>query len=285
MADETQPGIDDGDDILSEAQLTDLFHHDPMEVVEEASGDEATEQPAEEAQTPAPTVPAVAAATPVPATPPAGPMQSPPPNGLPTQQTDLPRQIAEAVRDAVRPVPQTQAETDSIPPYMFAIPQQLQQMMESEDPSKRAQGYSYLMAGALRAGHQSIREEFQAEMQKLRTELPNAITSAHSVRDTQRQVFDDFYGAHPDLKIPQLGSFIYQQAMALSQEQPGLFIGGWNQQARDAVAMRVRQILGKTAPVAQKPIGRKPPQMLNGGARPAIENLTGQDKLLADIFG
>lgn len=274
MADGTMPVVEQ--DELSEKDLVDLFHHDPLDVGD-AGGDEAEAAEAAEADAAPEQTEAEAA----------DPGAAPQLQEQQASNVDLPNQIAEAVRDAIKPPTAEAAPADALPDYMYTIPPQLQQMMEAEDPAQRAKGYAHLISGALRIAHQTILAEVTKQIASVRTEIPATINQQQQTVAAQRGVFDDFYSAHEDLKNPALGQFIYQQAMALSQEKPQLIAGGWNPRFRDALAERVRGILKWQAPQGQtqQPRGTRPPRMLNGGARPGTENLVGQDKHLADIFG
>lgn len=283
MPPENQVGEGDEDLGMSEADLSALFHHDPLDLGDEASGDEGKTPAVEGAEAPETVV--VAPAEPV-AVPPAE--GGAPPNGQAAPiGGDLPRQIADAVRDAIKPPPQAEpVGADTVPEYMYTIPPQLQAALESEDPATRSKGYSHLISGALRAAHTSIIGEVTKLLDKVRAEVPAKLREETDAQTRQREVFTDFYDAHKDLKNPKLYSFIQTEAMALAREQPSLIQGGWNTKFRDALAVRVRKELKWAEPAAPKaPKGTVPPKMLNGGSRPSAENLTGQAAHLADMFG
>jgi len=278
-------------DELTEAQLTDLFHHDPLDADSNDGGNEEPVAPAAP-QGGAPAAP-VAAAPAAPVAPAGTAPAAPAPNGQAAPASPQAPQltaeaIAAAVREAVAP-PQRDNPQDTVPQYMFQVPDQLMGAIESEDPAVRKQGMAVLISGALRAVHTQIRQEMAQALSSFRTEVPQAIHAASAAQTQQRQVFEDFYSTNPDLKVPELGPFVYGQAQALARERPDLIQGGWNERFRDELALRVRSVL-KWAPPAPAnggtpPRRQTPPRMLNGGARPAGENLTGQDAALADIFG
>lgn len=272
-----QPTDDGGEAELSEADLSTLFHHDPMaDAGDKASGDEGAE--AAEGEEPE------VATAPEGATPGEAPgAVTPPPNGQtsPVDMSGLPQQIADAVRNAVKPAPAAES-TDDTPAYMYQIPPQLQQAMEAEDPATRAKGYAHFGAGLAKAVHTTVLTQVKAMLEKAQTEIPARLRAEQDQTRRNDEVGNDFRTAHPDLANPRLGVLVYQEAQALAREQPALLGGAWNAKFRDALAARLRTTLGLTAPAKTKP--KAPPKMLNGGSRPATEQLTGQAKELADMF-
>lgn len=274
--------LDGGTAELSEKDLTDLFHHDPLDAGEDAGAEEVAQPaavaadgeeaevvvPAEGEEETPPTAEETAAAAAA-------------ANGQNLGGGDLPKQIAEAVRDAMKP-PAAAAAADATPEYMFAIPPQLQQALEHEDPGIRNRGYSLLIAGALRTAHKQIMGDVQRMVEAVKVELPQQIQTRQTEQSREKQVFDDFYTTHKDLNNPALFPMVLAQARALAIERPELVAGGWNPRMRDALAKRMRALLKWPEP--KKP-GGKPPHLLNGGSRPQVKNTVGQAKHLDDMFG
>lgn len=129
----------------------------------------------------------------------------------------------------------------ALPDYDFQLPVQLRQMLESEDPRDRAQGYQVMMKGTAQAVHSSMRQEFNKWTQEV---FPQAVNSMMHVQAQQRAVFDDFYGTHKDLNHPELYELVKGTAARVMQQTGSQ---NWSPEVRDAIAAAVRQVLGRGA--------------------------------------
>lgn len=270
----TNEGSQERGPIVNEGQLSELMQYDSLDAGGKPEG-------TEEAKT----APAVEQ-----------PPQPPPPVAQPSGGIDA-TAMQEAINKAVEqrlaalsaerqgqaPEASPPSQEDEVPSHLYEIPDQLLQMISSEDPAQSRQGLQVLIAGALRSVHRAVLNQVRQELGTVKSQIPEMMNQFHNIRTKQMAVFEDFYGANPDLKVPQIMPMIHAEAVALAKERPDLVGNGWNQKFRDELSRRVRSILRWQVSTPAQPAA--PPKILNGGARPATEKLSAQDKVLADLFG
>lgn len=152
-----------------------------------------------------------------------------------------------------------------IPAYDFQIPDQLQKMLDSDDPGERRQGYAYLMQGAARGVHQTLMNEM---VQNISTAVPRMIAHAIEQDRTARATAEDFYGKYPELNKPELHQLVYTTAAVVAREQGHKT---WGPKLRDETAKRVKSLLG-VKPAAKTP-AQKPGAtgLKKGGGSPSRE--------------
>ena len=269
---------DGGREILTEDAIRNLLHHDPLSEQSFAS----PEKPPK-----VETKPAVV-------TQPQQPQPQPQTVAQPGQATATAEEVA-ALRAQIavyerqsqqRPQetqPQPKKEEYQLPNYMMQMPQQLMQALASDDMGQRAQALTALLSVVSRTIHQTVRNEYLGEIQKMREAVPTSIREMTESQSNSRAVFQDFYTTYPMLNKAALYPAVAYTAGKLMQERPDLFAGGWNERAREALAERVSADLGIVIP---KKNGQAGPHIVNsGGSRPAQSKpLVGQERLIADLF-
>jgi hypothetical protein len=278
-------GLEDAPNLTHE----DVFNFDPF-----AAGAVPDAPPAEgdvqdDGTAPAPVAPAAQAPT---ITPPPAPV-APPPAPTVEQLIEQNRMLAEQNRQilemiakpqvapAAAPTPPKPAE---IPDYGFEVPQQIQQMLQSEDPAVQTRGLAALIAGMAKTVHTQVRSEYEAK-------LTEAVQSARQTfaTDTQRaqtaaSVFNDFYGKFPQFNRPELRDLVASATKAVVSETQA---SQWSTGLRDKIGERVSQIISSVsgnpppsaeqrvvapAPTATTPRRpNAPPQMRGSSVRPARE--------------
>lgn len=165
---------------------------------------------------------------------------------------------------------------EALPNYQFQIPDELLQMMDSDDPAQRKQALTYLGQGVAQSVHQMVRQEMTDKMGRLQQELPQTIQQQQAAQAQQRQIFDDFYGTYQDLNRPELRPTIVEVAKAVAGEyqQKGMPVS-WGPEFKQTVANRVYQVLGRQpgqqAPQQQAPARKSSqPRNFGGNARRGV---------------
>lgn len=185
---------------------------------------------------------------------------------------------------------QGESQSDPIPNYQFQIPDQLIQMMDSDDPTQRKQAFSYMAQGVAQTVHQQVRQEYQQRLDSVRQELPQQVQQMQAAQEQQRQVFEDFYGTYQDLNRPELRPTIVNVAEAVATEfqQQGKPVQ-WGPEFKQAVANRTYQVLGRQpGGQPQQAQARKPSQPRNfgGNARRGVGQAdTEQADIERTLFG
>jgi hypothetical protein len=178
-------------------------------------------------------------------------------------------------------------QQEPLPNYQFQIPDQLLQMMDSDDPAQRKQALTYLGQGVAQSVHQMVRQEMAQKMGRMQQELPQTIQQQQAAQAQQKQIFDDFYGTYQDLNRPELRPTIVEVAKAVAGEyqQRGVPVS-WGPEFKQAVANRVYQVLGRQPgqqPAAQpQQPQRQPSQPRNFGGN-ARRGVGQADSEQADI--
>ncbi len=184
--------------------------------------------------------------------------------------------------------PAAPAAASSEPAFAFAIPDELMNLLGSEDLGERKQAVSALSQGiakeTYRAAMSQVTEAFK--------QMPRIVQAALEQQNSSRSVFEDFYGAHTDLNRPELRPVIMETAksvMAAEAARLGVQVSQmpWSADLRDKVAARAREVLGIKAASAGKGKGGGPkPLPKGGGAAPRAKIGEGESSKLnspADI--
>lgn len=168
-----------------------------------------------------------------------------------------------------------------VPPYQFEIPQQLMQMLDSEEPTDRMQGLQYLMQGLARSVHRTMLEQTQGMMTAY---VPSQLQQYTQQQEQISTVRNDFYSTNTDLNVPELRPIVSQIAAQVMQEQNAQ---GWTPDLRDAIAQRVRAVLsyGQTSQQPTPAQTEQPPQLLDQGSRGPVQGKTVQDDIINTLFG
>ena len=181
-----------------------------------------------------------------------------------------------------------------VPAYQpFQIPPQIKEMLFSDDPEKLSQGLGMLMQGVAQITHMRVREEMSGLMdQRIAGTVDSKqreLTEKQKVEETQKSIKADWEKAYPDLATEDLRPLVAHVGGQVAKE---LGASEWNEKLRDAIAARVRKVLGRNeAPAGEESKGgakpaRKVPYSANGSGRAPAPNQpdkTQQD--IADTLG
>lgn len=165
--------------------------------------------------------------------------------------------------------PQNQPK-DDIPAYLYDIPPQLLEKLDSENPADRATALQALVQGTAR----SVHIEVMKQINEVKAALPQIFQQMTQAAEYRAQVRKDFYGAYPVLDNPNLAPVVGQVTaqvfaeMVASGQRPS-----WSPQVAKTIAERVftaipglRQV---PAPAAQPQAQQTPPHVFTPGSRPA----------------
>lgn len=201
--------------------------------------------------------------------------QTPPPAQQPDEVTQLRQQVASMQQylnsQAQQQQPQQggqdqQQQQPEVPQYDLQIPDELWNAMNNDDPYERKRAHQAYNQAVAAHVHQRVQQEFQQTMQR---QIPVQVQRLMAHQAAVQQVFNDFYGHHPDLNRPELRQLVYGAAQQVMQETGQR---SWTPQLRDAVAQRVRQFVpGTQQPAPQQ--GQQ--QQQNGAVQPRAGRLTG----------
>jgi hypothetical protein len=202
---------------------------------------------------------------------PAAPQQ---PNELETlrQQLGMVTKELQTLRQPQQPQsPGGQQPIDPVPAYQYEIPEQLVQLMASEDPGHRKLALSNVMTAVSRSVHGLM----QRELAQVIPALARQVMMEHL---GQQEVGKDFYSVYRDLDKPELRPLIYQIAAGWAQQNPGAV---WNAQTRDAIARAVYQTFGRPMPGNGAAAPPAAPVMMPTMSRPAASHaMTEQEEML-----
>lgn len=193
----------------------------------------------------------------------------------PSEAEQLRQQLAE--RDAIirrfaqqpaQPQPQTPATKQpdpwAVPDYRYEIPPQLVAAIRSEDPMEAQAAVGALTAGLAKNIHQTAIAQIQRNFQEI---LPRIVEGLVERRVQQWNITNDFYGTYPELNRPELRALVVSVGQQVARE---INAQSWGPRLRDAVAQRVKSMLGQPAQPAPQP--PPPPQQPVFQARPAARN-------------
>lgn len=172
-----------------------------------------------------------------------------------------------------------------VPAYQYTVPPQLLAGLRSEDPAEQAGAVGALIQGVSQTVHQQVLGQMRQAFQT----VPQMVYSQINTVRTQQEVFQDFYGSYPELNRPELYPVVAQCGAALMQETGQMT---YSPQMKQAIAARVKQLLGMAAPVQQPtpaPAPSAPGPYMSGGApaaRPtAPVRPSEEDDIANTIFG
>lgn len=152
------------------------------------------------------------------------------------------------------------------------VPQPLVDALASENPVERAGAVNTLVRHMMHTTHQmAVQHAVSMLRNELTQVLPNYVRSQLEGYDSRREVFNDFYGAFPQLSHPSLRPLVMQEAQKLAAQTGAR---GWSQQFRNQLGEHVINLLRSLAAVpGAQPTG---PSMAAPTARPAGMRGNGQ---------
>lgn len=270
-------GVQDGAATLEIEDIASMMEFDPFDLMQETadnlSGQQSVETPPADATPEAGgEIPATIESEP---TPTAAPQESPEVVLLKQQLAQQVQQMQQMQQQMQQPpAQQVQSQGDPldqfIPEYMFQIPDQLMQLMESEDVGERKQGIQYLLSSALKNAHKSMLQQVNGMMTAY---VPQQLTQHQQTNELKETIKSDFYSTHKDLNTPEIRQIV---AMVTPQVTQELGVSTWSPTLRDAIAARVKAMLqiGVTQPAT--PANPAPTQFVPGSrpAAPAGGDLT-----------
>lgn len=192
----------------------------------------------------------------------------------------LRRQLADALRllerkATQRPEQRPEQEKgkereEDLPPYDFHVPDQLLDMLGSENPGDRRKAIGVMLKGVALTVHKNVRAEMAAAMR----ELPRHVESTVASTQAMQSAAQDFYSTYRGLDKPALKNLVRDVGIAVAQERGD---GEWTPALRDAIATRVCQELGWSVErakgmqerAAPRAPARKPPATIGSSPRPA----------------
>jgi hypothetical protein len=214
-------------------------------------GDSPTPEP--EAEQPAPSSPEVA-----------GPTEAP----APAATFDPELEQLKGFYRGLQAVPQQQQQPTAPqqpqpPGYAYDINDQMLRAVTSEDMRERAAALQAFAVNLSQTVHQRAVQQVREEIAQV---LPQYVQQTALQEYQRREIARDFYGKFPELDRPEVAPVVAQIAQQVMTETRA---NGWTPQVRDAVAGRVRAVLGAVAnPVQQRPA----PQMAAPSAQPMTAN-------------
>jgi|SRR5215831_4968865 len=199
---------------------------------------------------------------------------------------DMSQQVAGAVRAAVPPQP-SPAEQPQPNKFNLGVPDALVNALRSEDPKEFSAGVGAMINGV--ANH--VWNAFTEHLVKdILPNIPRMIEGHTQSIQRQEAVARDFYGAYPQLQIPELTSAIQTIGAQIAQEyaMAGKPLG-WSSELRDAIAERIfmRLPMLRTVPAAAAaaPAARRSFATGNGARPPVQTEPTEQQDMMKMIFG
>lgn len=201
------------------------------------------------------------------------------PNELDAVRAELNRVNAE-LQQIRQPAPAAgpAQPSDPIPTYQYEIPDQVLQLMVSEDPAHRKLALGNVMTAVSRSVHGMM----QRELSQVIPALARQVMVEHL---SQQEVGRDFYTKYPALDQPHLRPLIYQIAAGWAQQYPQ---AGWNAQTRDAIAQLVYKTFNMQFPGQQHAgNGAAPPQapvMMPTLSRPAASGVMTDEQEMLDLM-
>ena len=190
------------------------------------------------------------------------------------------RELLALQRVAIERAGQAPAATPSQPqpetfPYNFQVPDQLMEMIDSENPTQRRAGISALVTSLARVVHGEVRKEFTARLEDVSKGIPRTIESHVDARttaeQTQRAVETDFYGTYKELNRPELKPLIVSTAARIMASTGAK---DWSPALRDQIGTEVRAILRASSGLAGAPAApgngqvARPPKQRGTTTRP-----------------
>lgn len=289
------PGAPEPDAALSFDQIESLLSYDPFSKEKPGPADGGggnPPDPATNGQPPTPGAPGGAAA-------PQNPPQPPAPPGAPTDTELLNAKIAELQTQltALKSPPGGQPpggapaapggqppagqEESEVPPYDFTIPPQLMQLLDSENPTERQQGYGALLKGTAQVVHKTLMGQMVQVVSEMSRAIPSVINEQLQSYQTAQAIFQDFYGEYKDLNRPELRGLVQETAKQVMTETG---LKTWGPALRQAIAARVYGVLGRQLPGMSRPPAA-PPVIPAGGAPRVAGAPSAADDIATTLFG
>jgi hypothetical protein len=160
----------------------------------------------------------------------------------------------------------------SLPQYQFQIPQEVMEKMGSDDPNQIRAGLSEFATGVASVAHYNVAMQFEERIAELEKQLleksvqqfRQTTQAEEAAKQTQKTVFDDFYGKYPELNKPGLQEFVQMQAQQLAKQYG---VTGWSEQFRDTLGAHCKKLLGLGSGQGPSPDAGQGTK--NGGQKPA----------------
>lgn len=186
-------------------------------------------------------------------------------------QTLLARQTAPEPKPQGDPKPPEgiDALPDHIKPYVgVQLPAAFHEAMESDEPETRRAAVNGLIAATMVRISRDMTQYVDAQLQKIRGEVPTLATGAVQQQSEAEKVWNDFHTSYPVFNKPMLAP-LTKQAM-LEEAQARIAAGqapAWNDEFKGAVAKRLATGLGFQLPDSgggqqqqQAPAARRAPK-------------------------
>lgn len=170
-------------------------------------------------------------------------------------------------KPATQPGQQQEPAWQKTPEYQYNIPSEIMAGLTSEDPGVQTKALGAFATGMSRYVHQTVMGTVQQMLHQ--SFLPHIMNEVQGQMSTA-EIYRDFYGSYADLNDPAIRPMIVAVAQEMAQKTPNFAYGPqFKQQLAQAVYQRLgRQVPGAQPTQTQQQAPAKPPQMLNGGARP-----------------
>ena len=200
---------------------------------------------------------------------------------LESQQAEFSRRQQEAASAQTQQAPQqapAQGPTQADRKFALQVPDQMVDALRSEDPRLVKSAVEAMVNGAAEMAYRTALTEATEQMRTIASEI---YSQQQGTVSQQQQIFNDFYGAYPELNNPDLRIIVRAVGEQVAKE---LGTSTWGPKLRDLIGTRVRQLLGnrveqgqqpqaqpqvqpQTPPAAQK---KNPlPKMAGGNTRPS----------------
>lgn len=159
-------------------------------------------------------------------------------------------------------------DKDTIPEYNFTIPDQLIEVLTTDDVGKFKTGVTALAKGIATAVHAQMMAHMDTRYNPRFESIPQTIAKAMQAIEQHRTVESDFYGTYPELNNPALRNFVKTTGEAVAKKMGKK---AWDAELRDAIAAEVKGVIAAAAGSARNGQDRStPPRMLpSQGSRPS----------------
>lgn len=162
--------------------------------------------------------------------------------------------------------PKQKAKYEEEIKYSLGVPDEIANLIFSEDVTERKHGINGLVNGLANTIHARLREEYQAafkdQVTPLITSIPTVVGREVERSYSAREIVNDFYGTYKGVNLKQHGELVKTVAQAVFQQKGS---ETWNADVRDEIGKRVYQILGipleSQTEVPKTPPKSGPPKM------------------------
>ena len=184
---------------------------------------------------------------------------------------------------------QQERKAAPFPDYNFGIPDELLNLLSSENIADRRKG----LGAALKGVAMNVHAEVRKEMESVLRELPRLVDGSYSQRAQLEEAQRDFYGTYKGLDHPSLRPLVMQIGSALVEKTGAT---AWSPQLRDAIAVEVAKTLQWSLDQAkgvqpqrqqQRPANmqpRRPPAMMNNSSRSGSNNSARPKTVMDELF-